>query len=438
MPPPVCHYEGSPRTPRPPPLPDFSVYSLFDPGALLAPPDTLLPSPLLVGTWGHTSAAGSAGSGGSPASGDFAWDTTDYLCPYPYQPQLSPLAGPGDFNVNATVATPQLPVPDLTLPVDYPGPYDREFFHPFLTNDALTSFVETCLSASNVPLRNRQTILATRCHAVSALHGKLATPGASTSDETLQSIANLIMNDLCNGETQEIPVHIDALREATRLGGGLATLASSQRLGLAKTVVLVDKITALAISASPLFSDQEVSHLQQPSSQQTPPELAFPDEEEIAAILKDITFLTSTVLALPTSPSKWEVEKVASMSAWVYNRLSATEQEPPLRKAVRWAALVYCRAVRERKPCHRIVTAEGLGEMTEAVWSVPLEVWAQSDRMLGVLIWILGAGITCEEMVFKSKVMLIAAAVEMGTRDWDGVMEVLKRVVKLQEWLRSG
>ncbi|KAK0736253.1 hypothetical protein B0T21DRAFT_411437 [Apiosordaria backusii] len=437
MPQPVCHYEGSPRAPRPSPLPDFSTYSLFDPGTILAPSDPFLPSPLLLGTWSRTSVVGSVGSGNSPASGEINWETTDPFYPYPYQHEISPLVGPGDFNITTPAINHHVPV--LTVPTDYPGPYHHDFFHTLIRNGSSTSFIETCLLVSNTPLPTRQTLLAARCHAVSALHGKLATPGSSTSDETLQSIANLVMNDLCYGETQEIPVHVNALKEITRLRGGLASLVG-QSLGLAKTVIIVDKITSLTLSTTPLFPAQEIPSL---STNNQTPTLTLPDgeheeEEDIAAILKDITFLTSTVLALPPSPSKWETEKVASMSTWVYNRLAATEEEPPLRKAVRLAALVYCRAVRERKPWAQIVKGEDVKEMTDAVWDVPLEVWTRSEKMLGVLVWILGAGVGCGGMGFKTKVMMGATVVEMAVRDWDGVVEVLGRVVKLQEWLRSG
>ncbi|KAK4172948.1 hypothetical protein QBC36DRAFT_336819 [Triangularia setosa] len=433
MPQPVCHYEGSPRAPRPPPLPDFNTYSFFDPGTILAPSDAFLPSPLLVGAWSQTSVAGSVGSGGSPASGEINWEPTDPFYPYPYQHEISPLAGPGDLSVYTAVNSNH--TPSLIVTTDYPGPYQHEFFQSLIRNDPSTSSViETCLSASTASLPDRNTILAARCHAVGSLHEKLGNPGSSTSDETLRSITNLVMNDLCYGEMQEIPVHIDGLKEITRLRGGLASLAG-QNLGLARAVIVVDRITSLALSTTPLFPDQEISFLL-PSEQDV--SLALPDEDDITAILKDITFLTSTVLALPPSPSKWEIEKVASMSAWVYNRLSATNQESPLRKAVRLAALIYCRAVRERKPCHEITTAEDLGECTDAVWNVPLEVWTQNEKMLGVLVWILGAGMGREGLGFKTKVMMAAAAVEMAVKDWSGLAEVLKRVVKLQEWLRSG
>jgi len=93
----------------------------------------------------------------------------------------------------------------------------------------------TCqINATSIP--DRGAVLAARCSAIQNLHAILALPEMCISDDAITAVARLVMSDLCAGETHELRVHMDGIREITRLRGGLATLGMDGNL--ARTVLM--------------------------------------------------------------------------------------------------------------------------------------------------------------------------------------------------------
>lgn len=94
---------------------------------------------------------------------------------------------------------------------------------------------DTCgLSAKTIV--NRDAILAARCSAIQNLHAILAQPETCIGDDAVAAVVRLVMSDLCAGETQELGVHMDGIREMTRLRGGLTALGMDGNL--AKTALM--------------------------------------------------------------------------------------------------------------------------------------------------------------------------------------------------------
>lgn len=83
---------------------------------------------------------------------------------------------------------------------------------------------------------NKDNIIAARCSAIQNLNQMLATPALSTSDEAIAAVLKLVISDLCHGETQDLRVHADGVRQMTNLRGGLANLGMNGTL--AKMVVM--------------------------------------------------------------------------------------------------------------------------------------------------------------------------------------------------------
>ncbi|KAK3986177.1 hypothetical protein QBC44DRAFT_403005 [Cladorrhinum sp. PSN332] len=456
MPQPICQYENSPYVPTPNPgyriarrdpvpglrfadrrrnrrripaqVPDFTGLTTL-PGTSYIPP-LLVSSP--PDPW-HRGSVSSSYSGSS--AGETSWDPVLFpQYPEPYPPGL---------------------LVDNTNPAPDSGPYLSNNFLPlFATGSPVLSqpsfFIETCmLSTGSTTDRGRT--LAARYAAVSALQEKINNPALSTADETIAQAVKLASNDLCYGETQDLRMHIHGIRQMTRLRGGLENLGMNGTL--AKMVIM---ITSIALEQTPMYSSAEISpYLHSSTATPSPPPQGL--DPATSALLKDITFLIDTVLALPPAPSEWELQKVSSMSSWVYGRLTPTTPTlssagSSLHQSIRLAALIYCRAIQARKPLSRVVTEKDVYEVTEAVWKVPLETWNEGG-LLGTLVWVLvGVLVVMKEMDggYTSKTMLMAGAVQEAMRgderegggegggSGSGVVGVLERVVRLQRWLEGG
>lgn len=94
---------------------------------------------------------------------------------------------------------------------------------------------DTCrLSAKAIV--NRDAVLAARCSAIQNLHAVLAQPEKCISDEAVAAVVRLVLSDLSAGETQELGVHMDGIREMARLRGGLTALGMDGNL--AKTALV--------------------------------------------------------------------------------------------------------------------------------------------------------------------------------------------------------
>jgi len=332
------------------------------------------------------------------------------------------------------------------------GPYLGNCFLPFVTaSPALRQpsfFVETSMLSTQT-MTDRETTLAARYQAVAALQERINNPVLSTTDETIAQAVKLASNDLCYGETQDLPVHIHGIQELTRLRGGFEALGMHGTL--AKMVIIVDRITAIALECPPTYTVSEVSPYLSPTISPSVPTPSSLDPAT-SALLKDVIFLLDTVLALPAVPSEWELQKVATSSSWLHGRLAPTSPSSSsssslLHQPIRLASLMYCRAIQARKPFSQVISEQDVCELIDAVWRVPLETWNETQGLLPVLIWVL-AGILpiVKDMqaAYTTKTMMMAAAVQMAmlpgiglSGEGSGVVDILERVTNLQRWLEG-
>jgi hypothetical protein len=109
-------------------------------------------------------------------------------------------------------------------------------------------------------------------------------------------------------------------------------------------------------------------------------------------------------------------------------------------QAVRLAALLYSRAIRDRQPFSRVVTpTEFLRLWTTAVWRVPLSTWRS---LLGVLNWVLlpllPSGKAAQPHDRFVKAVLKLSLFQMGLDNWDIASSVMQAALSLQNWLAGG
>jgi len=220
---------------------------------------------------------------------------------------------------------------------------------------------------------------------------------------------------------------------------------------LAKMVIIVDRITAIALECLPTYALSEVTPYLSPAISSLVPALSSMDPAT-SALLKDVTFLLDTVLALPSVPSEWELQKVATSSSWVYGRLapvspSSSSSSSLLHQPIRLASLMYCRAIQARKPFSQVISEQDVFELIDAVWKVPLETWNEPQGLLPVLVWVLASILPIAkgmQAAYTTKTMMMAAAVQLAMLPGTGlggegpnVVDILERVNNLQRWLEG-
>lgn len=257
-----------------------------------------------------------------------------------------------------------------------------------------------------------------------------------------------------------------------------------------------------------------------------------------AAILDDMRFLVSAVLALPDEPSAKELQKINTTSAWIHNRTSAlpdysprrrppaarsattpsiivtdieavdaaeadrssvsarrgswhsvhsthsiasaassdqaysdqgqddTLPAPPRRRqtshgsssspdpaasssspdppdflyqSVRLSAILYSRAIAERRPFSSVVEPDDFLQLWSTMWRVPLSTW---KGVLGVFNWIIvGIAPAARESQRHGrfvKSMLANSLLQMGVDNWELARGVMEAGGRLQSWLGEG
>ncbi|KAL2193933.1 hypothetical protein P885DRAFT_63482 [Corynascus similis CBS 632.67] len=287
-----------------------------------------------------------------------------------------------------------------------------------------------------------------------------------------------------------------------RARGGLAVLA---KMLISDSV---DLVTAVILEAPALLSADEISEFTRlvnnnqnnnttatataPAHQISPFEIAVPPslDPATAAMLKDMDFLLNTLLTQPLDDSStWQTCKLQTTLDWVEDRISATPDAPSpfslgtsasayteepaallLHRAVRFSSLLYCHAIRARRPFSWAAAAaasapEGAGRgdgatvraVAEAVRRMPPEMWWDSDshfgggpggKMLQTLVSVLAVVLPSSTSASSSssvagdhgynaaRAICVAAAVELALVDWGVAVKVLGRVIDLQAWLR--
>lgn len=211
----------------------------------------------------------------------------------------------------------------------------------------------------------------------------------------------------------------------------------------------VDRITAIALECPPIYTVSEVSPYLSPTISPSVPTPSSLDPAT-SALLKDVTFLLDTVLALPPVPTEWELQKVATSSSWLYGRLapaspSSSSSSSLLHQPIRLASLMYCRAIQARKPFSQVISEQDVFELIDAVWKVPLETWNEPQGLLPVLVWVLAGILPITkgmQAAYTTKTMMMAAAVQLAMLPGTGlsgagpnVVDTLERVANLQRWL---
>ncbi|KAK4142239.1 uncharacterized protein C8A04DRAFT_13430, partial [Dichotomopilus funicola] len=278
---------------------------------------------------------------------------------------------------------------------------------------------------------DRNAVLGARFAAIKHLHTLLRSPEAAVSNEAIIVAVKLAFNDLCFGQASELLLHIDGAREMVRARGGLTALAATPHLA---KMVLVEPPLHTSRSLPTIHPAPKQSH--RPSCLTTNP--------TTSALLKDTAFLLDTVLALPSNPSPWELQKVQSMSSWVEGRLSSSSLAPShggshhnthyhFHQAIRMSSLFYCRAIHARRPLSEVVTEQDIAELVRSINHVPLDLWEKDVEGIG------GEKTpmpTQESHVART--MVVAGVVELALRDWEAVVRVSGRIVRLQTWLSFG
>lgn len=380
---------------------------------------------------------------------------------------------------------------------------------------------------------------------------------SSSSDEVIAAVIQLIVNEWCWGETNDLRAHLRGLREMIRLRGGFRSLGLHGLISkLAITYVSLstylystvvnppigvfmvicgcgrgsnnvflptssDNSIALSFEVPPFLQDGREFELLDSArvplrlSHNTPLVSQLPRFAECAdalklhpttaSILDDMRFLISTVLALPDEPSAKELQKVATTSAWIHDRISNLPDYTPLirggrvatpetrdrgslsvndcskphsnapspgessagahdgggpssssqrRKrlpsplepesrdflyqSVRLAALMYSRAVKERRPFSSVVSEDDFVKLWTTMWRVPLVTW---KGVLGVFNWaVLPVGPAASSTIHGRSVksMLTISTLQMSLDNWELASGAMKASLSLQRWLGHG
>ncbi|CAN8106163.1 unnamed protein product [Discula destructiva] len=220
-----------------------------------------------------------------------------------------------------------------------------------------------------------------------------------------------------------------------------------------------------------------------------------------AQILDDMRFLTGLVLALPGCPSEKDLQKVQTTSAWIYDRISSLPAETPMMQhhrgsegmlgpssagpstkratsggphprrparhhspsdkhppvefraqsgppqleptpdlvyqAVRQAALIYTRAIMNRRPLRDpdVCSEEDFLRLWNTVWKVPLRSW---KAVLGIFVWVVlsitpASRGTPHGRFVKS--LLTVGLKQMGLEDWQVADKNMRGALTLVNWL---
>ncbi|KAM7199505.1 oleate activated transcription factor 3 [Naviculisporaceae sp. PSN 640] len=184
--------------------------------------------------------------------------------------------------------------------------------------------------------------MAHKGHAIKLLNEHLRSR-ASTSDEGIAGVVQLIVNEWYWGDTNDLRAHLRGLREMIKLRGGFRTLGLHGLIS--KLAITSDVAIALSFEISPFlrggseFEFQDTNQIPFRLALNTPlmsplPPFASCDEalhihSATASILDDMRFLIAAVLALPEEPSPKELQKISTTAAWINRRISGLPETSP-------------------------------------------------------------------------------------------------------------
>ncbi|KAK3328530.1 hypothetical protein B0T19DRAFT_449970 [Cercophora scortea] len=170
---------------------------------------------------------------------------------------------------------------------------------------------------------------------------------ASTSDEEVASIVQIIVNEWYWGDANDLRAHLRGLREMIKFRGGFRTLGLHGLIS--KLAITSDVAIALSFEIPPFLQGGTEFEYHEARTSQAPPPLrlalntplvsplspfascaeALRIHPATASILDDMRFLIAAVLALPEQPSAKALQKVHSTSAWIYDRMSRLPAAAP-------------------------------------------------------------------------------------------------------------
>ncbi|KAK3901686.1 oleate activated transcription factor 3 [Staphylotrichum tortipilum] len=110
-------------------------------------------------------------------------------------------------------------------------------------------------------------------------------------------------------------------------------------------------------------------------------------------------------------------------------------------QAVRQAALLYSRAIMQRRPFSMVVAPAEFLQLWTTAWRVPLSTWRS---LLGVLNWILLPIVSCGKAAAAQphdrfvKGMMNISLFQMGMDNWEIASAVMEAGLSLQRWLAGG
>ncbi|KAH8878701.1 hypothetical protein GQ53DRAFT_850069 [Thozetella sp. PMI_491] len=350
-----------------------------------------------------------------------------------------------------------------SLTINVSKQYEDQFI-PFASQSPLLAPIATYTGACLLH-RSRQVdqrvLLYTNSLAVQTLSKEVASQASSPSDEVISAVILLVSTDLCHDNTEHIRMHLKGVREMLRLRGGISYLGMNGLLS--KVVIIADLIAALTLEMPDLLSADIPADVlgdlaaSQPSplscnTPLMPQPASFKSfsrslglEEVTASILDDINFLLKAVLALPPDPSPLEMGKVRYLSGWVRNRVLSSQplsdersSKSSIHEAVKAAAVIYCRAIRSRKPFSEVCAEQDVFELLRHIQRVQLKTW---KGILGVLHWALAAVVPATRGIdrsFHSRSMFMIVTLQMAQASWVSTMPVMRRMLDLQAWLAGG
>ena len=164
---------------------------------------------------------------------------------------------------------------------------------------------------------------------------------------------------------------------------------------------------------------------------------------EVASILDDMRFLTTSVLQLSKNPSctPQEIAKFLTTAHWIHSRLTSSSSPNPslatdfIYQTCRTTAIIYSSAILTRTPLSMSCTHQLLQQLWMTMWRVPLPRWKKTP---GIFFWVLLVANPYARDKLEGKFLkglTPACAMGIGTVDWDTVMAIWKGVFEVQKWL---
>ncbi|KAB5515229.1 hypothetical protein GE09DRAFT_582522 [Coniochaeta sp. 2T2.1] len=212
---------------------------------------------------------------------------------------------------------------------------------PLLIHTAM--YTAACFLNETSHLDNSVT-MAHKSQAISMLNENLCSDSCS-SDETVAAHSQLILNEWYWGAATDLSAHLRGLKDIISLRGGFRSLGLHGLI--AKMAITADVAIALSCEIPPAL--QPIRQIEPLENTQVPLRLTlntplvsslprFADCAEAlkldpatAAILDDMRFLISAVLALPDNPSPKELQKINTTASWIHNRTSSLPDYSPCR-----------------------------------------------------------------------------------------------------------